>query len=246
VVANGYCAQPNENTPSLWYNQVQDLVTYLHDNTSFGTSSMLYFEIGNEPDFQQTGDKRSGQVGLYTDGTSFTSTDGSYHYEDVFAYAARGLQQALSSKGYTRYRILTAGMFIPSANINKGACQSTKAGDAGNNNSQDVFAAGLGIAEAEASYPAGYVPPPGVPMYSGPAVPATHLGLGVHPYGYNSSGGYWWRNEYRKTDALGRRIRPGTSCSNIDILTRTWSGTGKDFFYKLRILSRCQGHFCSF
>jgi len=234
INAGDYCSyeNPTGNTPitrlspQQWYAAVQDLVTYLNNSvpTFYADKSKpVYFEVGNEPNLQKNGDLLSGNVGKYTDGTAFTSADGTYHYEDIFAYAARGLNQALSQDGYNNYRILTAGMFAPTAATSAQQCQAQRLrnpdGSTFTIDSYDtVFAAGQGINEAR-------FPPPGFigpGPYPGPVVPNAHLGVAVHPYGddtqeKNLANPRYWKNYYH--NKLGGYAGP---CQNLSLLISTW------------------------
>ncbi len=228
VTANGYCSYhsgpPNENTPRLWYSQMRDLVKYLHDQRA--TLPMVYVEIGNEVD---TGSKPRNSD--YSDGRYWDSTDGTFHYEDVFAAAARGLNQALPQYGYRNYRIITAGMQGPTASLGKTHAQTpvpycTGAPNQGQtsgvyvpqNNAFNVFAAGRSIRQAEngtMSYP---LPPPFPgPASPAPPVAASRLGVAVHPYGYFTQNAGEWRNLY----ATGQRW--GGPCLDLLTMVRTWT-----------------------
>ncbi len=232
VTANGYCnyhsGAPNENTPSLWYNQVRNLVKYIHDQGAM--LPMVYFEIGNEVD---TGYPHAYNAD-YSDSKFWDSTDGTFHYEDVFAAAARGLNQALPQYGYRNYRIITAGMQAPSASLAQTRAQPSQtpvpyctgapnqAQTSGNyvaqGNAFNVFAAGRSIRQAEngtMSYP---LPPPlQGPASPAPPIAANHLGVAVHPYGYFTRNAGEWRNLY----ASGNKW--GGPCLDLLAMVRTWT-----------------------
>ncbi len=215
-------------SPPQWYAAVQNLVAYLNTLAAFNAdkSKPVYFEIGNEPSLTTGPIAVSGQVGKYTDGSSFTSTDGTYHYEDIFAYAARGLNQALANDGYSTYRILTAGMYAPTAALQPKACQTQVIKNADSStftvDSYDtVFASGQAIAGARYAPPVGFVGPN---PYPGPTVPGTHLGVAVHPYSYDTSEKStttprYWKNYY--SQKLGAYAGP---CQNLSFLISTWEG----------------------
>jgi len=232
VTVNGYCSYhsgpPNENTPRLWYNQVRDLVKYIHNQHA--TLPMVYFEIGNEVNAGYPKPRNSD----YSDGRFWDSTDGTFHYEDVFAAAARGLNQALPQYGYRNYRIITAGMQAPSASLGRTRAQPSQtsvpyctsalnqAQTSGNyvaqGNAFNVFAAGRSIRQAEngtVSYP---LPPPlQGPASPAPPVAASRLGVAVHPYGYFTQNAGEWRNLY----ASGNKW--GGPCLDLLALVRTWT-----------------------
>jgi len=236
VTANGYCnyhsGAPNENTPSLWYNQVRDLVKYIHDRGA--TLPMVYFEIGNEVNAGYPKPRNSN----YSDGRFWDGTDGTFHYEDVFAAAARGLNQALPQYGYRNYRIVTAGMVGPSANVGlasggKPYCTNDynqridpKYGTfVPQDNSDNVVAAGQAIKPAEhgaLSYP----PPSGQqgPASSPPPVLASHLGTAVHPYGYFTRQQNQWVNLYATQTTAHRPFAWGGPCLDLGDLFKTWTG----------------------
>ncbi len=193
ILANGYCGNLHDETPKIWYQQVQDLVAYLSSRGSntVDPSKMIYFEIGNEVN-------GPGEYPKYTDeprgpnkdypvnqpgASSATGTD-HFHYEDIFAWAARGLQKALAAHGFSNYRILTAGMIAPTSTTTSGMCQDMYHYD-------NVFMASAAVQLAHS----GVLPNKGA--LPGPAVPWNRLGYAVHPYGYNSAIGAEWRNYYQ-------------------------------------------------
>ncbi len=216
------CHYAHELTPVLWYKQVKNLVQYLHDSTSFGTASMIYFEIGNEPDLDLY------TIPNYTDGTTFISKDGTYHYESVYAYAARGLYQALSGYGYSRYRILTAGMAAPTATTKAGTTCLGRSGPT-YNQYDNVFAAAAAISATIHSSAQVIVDGASIP----PA-PVGLLGLAVHPYGYDTPDdhGHWWKNFYNQTQAQAPldRTKPKrfsyNACLNLSDMINTWTTSG--------------------
>jgi len=216
------CHYAHELTPVLWYKQVKDLMQYLHDDTSFPTTSMIYFEIGNEPDLNLK------DIAKYTDGTTFISKDGTYHYESIYAYAARGLYQALSGYGYSRYRILTAGMSVPTATT-KAVKTCLGQGGPTFNLYDSVFAAAAAISATIHSSASVMVD-----KVSIPPAPVERLGLAVHPYGYDTPDdhGHWWKNFYGQTQAHGP-LDPGNPkrfsynpCLNLSDMINTWTTSG--------------------
>jgi len=236
VTANGYCnyhsGPANENTPSLWYSQVRNLVKYIHDQGA--TLPMVYFEIGNEVNAGYPRPRNS----TYSDGRFWDGTDGTFHYEDVFAAAARGLNQALPQYGYRTYRIATAGMQAPSANV--GLTSGGKPYCTNNynqsidpqygtfvpqDNSDNVVAAGQAIKLAETgalSYP----PPSGQPgpASSPPPVQVSHLGTAVHPYGYFTRQQNQWVNLYATQTTAHHPFAWGGPCLDLGDLFKTWTG----------------------
>lgn len=194
-------------TPSLWYNQTQDLVSYLRTVVQYPTDAPIYFEIGNEPNLPAN-------VHRYTDNAT-------YGYSSIFSYAAHGLYAALSassSPAYTRYRILTGGMIAPTARQDVALCGYPGGVDnfnsvgyvAGTNS--NVLVAANAIRAAEAN----------VPQAPTIYVPAQVLGVAVHPYGYTTSPGYYWRNYYTMP-----RIGYGGVCRDMAYMIETWTGRGK-------------------
>jgi len=210
------CHYAHELTPVLWYKQVRDLVQYLHNDTSFPTTSMIYFEVGNEPDLDLK------NIAKYTDGTTFISKDGTYHYESVYAYAARGLYQSLSGYGYSRYRILTAGMSVPTATTKAG---TTCLGEGGPtfNQYDSVFAAAAAISATIHS--SAQVVVDGMSI---PPAPAGRLGLAVHPYGYDTPDdhGHWWKNFYKQLPLGSTKRFSYNACLNLSDMINTWTTSG--------------------
>jgi len=236
VTANGHCSYhsgpPNENTPSLWYSQVRNLVKYIHDQGA--TLPMVYFEIGNEVDAGYPKPRNS----TYSDGRFWDGTDGTFHYEDVFAAAARGLNQALPQYGYRNYRIITAGMQAPSASLGKASDGVPYCAYAYNqhinpqygafppqDNSDNVVAAGQAIKLAETGAPS-YPPPSGQqgPSSSPPPVQVSHLGTAVHPYGYFTRQQNQWVNLYATQTTAHHPFAWGGPCLDLGDLFKTWTG----------------------
>lgn len=194
LVPNGTCAA--EMTPRIWYDQAQDFVSYLYSIVGSGMP-MVYFEVGNEPNVG---------VKSYTNGPTFDGLDAedqgntsaitnTYHYDDVFAAAAHGLQAGMASgvPSGSMYRILTAGMFDPAATMKTGPGTPCKAG-LDNNGSTAILATRV-IAGAEQSTSSQKAQLFNIP--TGPTVPASHLGLGIHPYGFTTRDRGYWRNYFR-------------------------------------------------
>ncbi len=189
LTPNGGC--PSDMKPLLWYKQAQDFVQYLY--ALIGTSRMVYFEIGNEPN----GSSFRG----YTDGKAYDGVDaldakpgqkadGTYHYPDVFAAATHGIQSAVAQG--SPYRILTGGMAAPTADRTRiGACQGTYY-------SSNIVVAGNAVREAGQPFSAQKMQAYNVP--GGPTVTSANLGVAVHPYGYDTPGRYW-KNFYTTYNA---------------------------------------------
>ena len=236
ISANGYCNGPT--APSMWFNQVQDLIGYMYSAYNsenpphlLHTSKMIYFEIGNEVNLAPFGNPRGGNVGAYTNGPNFSSQKGTYHYEDIFAAAARGLNRALVRYQFGRYRILTSGVIAPTSTLRPGMCEGQfNQGQPDPNdpmrkhppyssqsNYDFVFAAGAGINLATSTTLRGY----------GDPVDRMHLGLGVHPYGYDTSSKQQWQNFYNRYDASGKNeFGWAGPCLDLQGMFNTWQGTG--------------------
>jgi len=266
VTANGYCVHNsgprNEGTPQRWYAQTLDLVKYIHDHTTFTTlggqdPGMIYFEIGNEVNDTFGTGKRDPKTGAllpyqgsgsaYTSGRYVDSTEGPpiFHYEDVFAAAAHGLNDALSRYHYRAYRIVTAGMIAPTANLGRGPnkkpyCTGTFNQDeppaagvlAAQDNTANVFMAGQSINKARGA--GRYQPTSNGPSVSSPAVATGHLAVAVHPYGYDTQAQTQWRNFYATESYASQPLHGGNGktygwagpCEDLGDMHRTWTHAG--------------------
>lgn len=162
-------------TSSAWYFGVANLIDnmqYYNNNRYAGetalpsTIPMIYFEIGNE---ENDGANAYG---------SFSN------YATNFANAA----QAVIDRGshFSNYRILTGGMLQPTATVNQ-----SSPGQQGTLSSKPCtdFAGQVNINEARQAIQAGV-------SKFGSTQAQAHLGVAVHPYKYDTSDTYYWRNYY--------------------------------------------------
>jgi hypothetical protein len=99
LTANPGCL--TAETPSFWQQQAN----YFATNMSYPKTSLIYFEIGNEPNITRYGGS----------GTYYGYGGSQQGYAERFADAAYGIVTAMV--GGTRYRILTGGMSQPTADI---------------------------------------------------------------------------------------------------------------------------------
>jgi hypothetical protein len=115
-------------SPDYWQSEAGDFVTTIVK--PYYPTGMIYFEIGNEPNFYYS---------------QYDSPTGAYTYGDEFGGAAQGIENVLST---TRaYRVITGGMVQPTAN---NSCYDL------NGNNDDAIAV-LAIETAEGSFnPDGY------------------------------------------------------------------------------------------
>jgi len=225
LTPNGGC--PSDMKPLLWYKQAQDFVQYLY--ALIGTSRMVYFEIGNEPN----GSSFRG----YTDGQEYDGVDaldakpgqkadGAYHYPDVFAAATHGIQSAVAQG--SPYRILTGGMAAPTAD------RTRDIGCSGAYFTSNVVVAGNAIRAAGQLFNAQKAQAYGIP--AGPIVVSANLGVAVHPYGYDTPGGRYWKNYHTTFNAYDpadpnqqkRHLNapsPKSTCERLDFMLSTWRNT---------------------
>jgi len=214
LVPNGTC--PSEMTPRIWYDQAQDFVSYLYAIVG-SDMPMVYFEVGNEPNIGING---------YTNGSKFDELDNedqgntstisnTYHFYDVFAAAAHGLQASMTAgaPSGSMYRILTGGMFDPAATAKTGKGTACMTGL--DNNASTAILATRAITGAEEPTSSQKAQLFNIP--TGPTVPASHLGLGIHPYGDTTRDGYW-RNYFR--DGGKPKKNP---CMDLGGVIRRWS-----------------------
>jgi len=120
---------PNPNclsseTPAFWQQQANYFVAHM----SFPKTSLIYFEIGNEPNITPYPPLTGTYAGY---GGTFQG------YADRFAAAAAGIVSAMGSS--TKYRVLTGGMSQPTASVN---CT-------GLNGDINYYTAAVAISEAE-------------------------------------------------------------------------------------------------
>lgn len=123
---------------------------------------------------------------------------GPYKYSDLFKAAAQGLQTELAKYGYTNYHIITGGMLNPTA-VHDPTCEDTTKPYPGFPPFYNIDWAKQAIQAATAA---------GI----------TNLAVGVHPYHYNTTNMYYFRNFY----ALGNK--PANPCGYIDKMINMWSG----------------------
>ncbi len=191
-------------TPSLWFYQAKDLATYIYANNLWRTDTMIYFEIGNEVNFILEKPK-------YTNGTAAKNyQDGTYHYASVFGHAAQGI---LAGSPQAKNRVITAGIVNPTA------------ARRGCSNSGDLYEyAGKAIDAARA------IKQTDVP--SAGTVPTGRLGLGVHPYGYDTNDGFFWRNYYNEyAGSRGSNAWQG-NCQDLNLMLQAWTGSTKNYNFQ--------------
>jgi len=218
------------------------IVTHIHDRGA--TLPMVSFEIGNEVDVSFGKNRTSsgaiapyqGSGSAYTSGRYVDSTEGPpiFHYEDVFAAAAHGLNDALGHDHYRAYRIVTAGMIGPTANLGHGpntkpyctgALNQNEPPAAGafmpQDNTANVFMAGQSINKARGG--GRYQPTATGPFVSSPAVATGHLAVAVHPYGYDTQAQTQWRNFYATRNNKGQPYGWAGPCLDLGDMYRAWT-----------------------
>jgi len=223
------------------------IVTHIHDRGA--TLPMVSFEIGNEVDVSFGKNRTSsgaiapyqGSGSAYTSGRYVDSTEGPpiFHYEDVFAAAAHGLNDALGHDHYRAYRIVTAGMIGPTANLGHGpntkpyctgALNQNEPPAAGafmpQDNTANVFMAGQSINKARGG--GRYQPTATGPFVSSPAVATGHLAVAVHPYGYDTQAQTQWRNFYATRNNKGQPYGWAGPCLDLGDMYRAWTHGGKN------------------
>jgi len=161
--------------PGSWYKQARDLV-----NSEAGLiPPTVYFEIGNEENLN---------VGLYNGTDHARNPSDNYRkYAAIFASAARGLNEALSRHHVRNYRILTGGMLRPTATDDRHRCPASKPPYTWASYTTNYEEAQMAVEAAENP--------------TGPHIPASHLGLAVHPYGYATPSTADWPNYYALASA---------------------------------------------
>jgi len=133
----------------------------------------------------------------------------------VFAAAAHGLQagMAAGSPSGSMYRILTGGMFDPAALTKTGKGTGCTVGL--DNNASTAVLATRAITGAE--QPTSNQKAQLFNIPTGPTVPASHLGLAVHPYGYTTRERGRWRNYIRDGGSLQN------PCHDLGMMIKRWS-----------------------
>jgi len=201
-IGNGQCT--GDMTPTLWQNQVKDFVSsYLQGYVGYPTSAPIYFEVGNEPNLASP---KKG-AGPFSGNVPLYTNDPQGFYGNT-----PGTYHFPAVFAYA-----ARGMFAPSANRDPTMCNGQNSFDF----YDDVFAAGQAINAAINS----------TAQIPGPVVPQSHLGVAVHPYGYDlPPTGPNFRNYYGMPDSSlsagqKQQVYGYSSCLDILGVINRWSGS---------------------
>jgi len=214
--------------PLVWGSEIQDFLTYMKQysdsNTPSGqslfnqlTANRTYFEIDNEINFDGTYGFGQGKFGASYGGSNYP-----WGYAAIFMTAAGALNKTL---GNAPWVALTSGMTLPTAD-GEMPCYDTSNGKQNNPLPPNIGLAAAAIQGAE-----------GAGRYNGYPlnVSTSHLGVAVHPYGYDTqeylSGtqiprywvNYYGTNYSGTSDVYGPNIHYGGICGDLQDMIYTWT-----------------------
>jgi hypothetical protein len=190
VVTPDACGVNVPLTPEQWRAQLFTFVIDMHEHNWYPRDKWIYFEIGNEVNLDPA---------PYCIDLSLTGCrNGGWErgYAQVFGNAAAGIAAAMTAQGSDKFRVVTAGMVHPTA-----SSDCTDSFDPGHPN---IDAAATAIHTAE-----------GAPFN----VPSRHLGVGIHPYRYNTDERSFWLNYYHEGNGYAG------SCYDLQKMITLWSST---------------------